>query len=340
MLVACLWSVSASRAEDAPKPKKPKPAWKLAPPEVSGFLQFHYRHAFDRNGDDVVDAPNFRVQRARVALKGTVRPWLSYDVSIDPRAPEIAGVLRDAYVGLKIIPRHELRLGQQKTQFGFENNASSTELYVVNRAELSDTLGRGLTLRDLGVGVVGKWPLGRGWRLEDGATVVNGAGLNVQADDTRTKNVSGRLGVRYKRGCWWARLGVSASRGDFIDRGDDPVDAADDLRIAFRRVGADLTLDHPWVFVAAEYVLGEETIAAVPEDVPGYYVLAAGKTPYHAGPIVRFDTVGDEFQRWTVGGYYGDVDAPFRVMLEYEYRALRDDARADDKLYLWTQVRF
>lgn len=338
-----VWA-SPSRADDAPAAKneqQDEKAWKLKPPEISGFLQVHYKHSFDTSDDGVVDAGNFRVQRARIAFKGRVRPWLSYDLSIDPRAPALAGLLRDAYVGVRVIPRHEVRIGQQKTQFGYENNVSSSELYVVNRSELSDSLGRGLTLRDLGVGVVGRWPLGHGVRLEDGVTVVNGAGMNVQADDTRTKNVSGRIGVRVKRGDGWVRFGVSGSRGDFIDQGDDPIDPGDDFRVKFRRFGADLALDHRWVFVAAEYAMGEETVGAgEPDDLAGYYVTVVGKTPLHAGPVVRLDALGDELQRWTFGAYHGDPDAAVRVMLEYEYRALRDDVRADDKLYLWMQVRF
>src|SRR6185295_11507812 len=109
-------------------------------------------------------------------------------VELDPRAPEINGVLRDAFLRFTFIRGHQLRVGQQKTQFGYENRESSSELYAVNRTELSETLSRGVTLRDIGVGLIGHLNLGRGWRLEDAITVVNGAGFNVQADDTRGKN--------------------------------------------------------------------------------------------------------------------------------------------------------
>ena len=137
---------------------------------VSGFIQILYRHTFFTSTDGAVDAPDFRVQRARLAVDGELQPWLSYSVSIDPRAPDITGVLRDAYFTIKkVIPHHRIRIGQQKTQFGYENNVSSTKLWAVNRAELSDNLSRGVTLRDIGIGLVGGWPISPGLKLEDGS---------------------------------------------------------------------------------------------------------------------------------------------------------------------------
>lgn len=130
--------------------------WELTPPQFSGYIQVHYRHAFATGVDPLVDYDDFRVQRVRLGVQGSVFPWLSYDVKIDPRAPEISGVLRDAFVGFKVIPRHVIRVGQQKTQFGYENVESSTKLWAVNRSEVSDNLSRGLTLRDVGVGLIGE----------------------------------------------------------------------------------------------------------------------------------------------------------------------------------------
>ena len=140
-------------------------------------------------------------------MSGKVWPWISYDVEVDPRAPEVAGVLRDAYITLRFIPRHRVRLGQQKTQFGYENRESSSRLFAVNRTEVSDNLSRGPNLRDIGIGLLGSLPLGGGLRIEDAVTLTNGTGLNVQADDTDMKTVWGRLGVRYQFDGSWVRLG-------------------------------------------------------------------------------------------------------------------------------------
>jgi hypothetical protein len=322
-------------------------------PELYGFAQVFYRHAFNTGSDGVVDNDNFRVQRVRLGIKGDITPWASYVVEIDPRAPEVTGILRDAYLRLDVIPNHQIRIGQQKTQFGYENRESSSELFAVNRTEVSDNLSRGVNLRDIGLGIIGHIPINDAWRIEDALTIVNGAGMNVQDDDTSTKNYWGRIGVRHRTGKdSWERLGFSAGTGDFIDQGD-PEDTADDTLNNFRRWGADLEVDRKWFFVSAEYVSGDEEVSLVEdpgagteEDKPdGYYFNFVGKTPWHIGPIIRYDVFGDAFERWTVGAYYGDAKDKFRVLLNYEYRKKFEDSlgnigRGDDKLYLWTQMRF
>lgn len=323
--------------EPGQKTKRPKPV-------VFGYVQTHYRHARDTSDDGIVDAPNFRVQRVRLGVSGDVFPWLSYDVEIDPRAPQVEGFLRDAFVAFRFIPDHQLRVGQQKTQFGYENRQSSSELYVVNRAELSDALSRGVNLRDIGVGLIGHRDLGGGFRFEDAVTVVNGAGFNVQADDTRRKNVWGRLGLRYRNATanLTVRLGASGATGDEIDEGADPLDPGDDFRRDFRRLGADVQVDHRRFLVSAEYVRGvdENPLTGERDEPHGWYAQAVGKTPWRVGPVVRLDTLNDDFRRWTIGAFYGLPREAFRVLVNYELRQRRDGERVDDKLYVWTQVRF
>ncbi len=336
-----------TKKEKKEKKEKRKKAHKpYAKPHLYGFMQTFFRyslHTNDPTEDPNVDPPNFRVQRVRVMLDGGLLPWLSYKIGIDPRAPEITGILRDAYFDVtQVIPSHKLRVGQQKTQFGYENNESSSELFYVNRAELSDALGRGQNLRDIGVGLLGRIKLGGGFRIEDAITVVNGAGLNQQDDNNRKKNVFGRIGVRYKPkgGDTWVRAGISGARGDILELGDDLVDPADDVLISFLRVGADLELDTKWLFAAVEVAHGREKDPAEQVNVTGWYVNLVGKTPYPVGPLFRVDAFGDEFRRFTFGAYYGAPSATFRVLLNYELRQLKDDVRGDDRIYVWTQVRF
>ena len=334
----------ALRAQIGGDAAAPDTAHGLRPLTVSGYIQVFYRDAFATGEDSLVASDNFRVQRVRVMFKGDVRPWLSYDVSIDPRSPSIATVLRDAFIAVHVIPRHQIRIGQQKTQFGYENRESSSNLYAVNRTEVSDNLSRGVTLRDIGLGLIGNLRMGKGWRIEDAVTVVNGSGLNVQADSTRRKNWWGRVGVRYRNdpGDWWARFGASGGYGDIFDTGDDPIDPADDFLLVFNRWGTDLEIDHPRFFLSAEAVSGHEENRATGEtDEPlGWYVNFVGKTHWRVGPIARYEDFDDETKRWTLGGYYGRPEEPFRVMINYEYRKLLDGVRADDKLYIWTQVRY
>lgn len=323
--------------------------FRLELPEIYGYVQAHYRYAFETGSDGLVDNSDFRVQRVRIGLRGKVLPWAGYEVDFDPRAPEVRGILRDAFVSLWFIPRHELRIGQQKMQFGYENRVSSSRLYAVNRTEVSDNLSRGVNLRDQGIGLLGNIKLGRGFRIEDAITVGNGAHMNAQDDNTPVKNVWGRLGFRYKNSpaALVTRLGVSGSTGDMVDEGNDPIDPADDERIKFKRLGVDLEVDQQWFFVSAELVMGWDRNRTLKEsDEPmGYYVNLVGKTPWEIGPIVRLDTLGEDYRRWTFGAYYGLPDSIFRVLLNYELREISEDSnghigRGDDKLYLWTQVKF
>ena len=310
--------------------------WKLKPPKVNGYIQVFYRYAIGTGTDGIVDNDNFRVQRVRIEFSGKVLPWVSYDVEFDPRAPDITGILRDAFIGLDFIPHQEIRIGQQKMPFGYENQASSTELFAVNRAEVSDNLSRGVNLRDIGIGLVGKVPLGKCWRIEDAIAVSNGAGLNVQNDNTPRKNVFGRAGLRYKKGDFWTGLGVSGAEGDFMDSLD---------LIDFRRYGADLEIEHQWFFIASEFVFGQDKTNGALDEIPGFYINLVGKTPWPAGPIIRFDLLGDSFERWTFGAYYGRASDAFRMLFNYELRSLFEDAtghigRGDDKVYVWAQVKF
>jgi len=326
---------------EAPDEDDSDEPWTLQPPRLGGYIQAHYRHAFETGETPLVDNPNFRVQRVRLQVEGDLFEWLSYDVEFDPRAPEVLGILRDAFITLRVIPHHRLRIGQQKTQFGYENPESSSRLYAVNRSEMADALMRGINLRDIGIGLLGHVQLVDHWRIEEAITVVNGAGFNVQNDDTPMKDIWGRIGLRYRhRGQEiTARLGISGGIGDHIDPGDDPSEI-DDFRLRFRRVGTDFQIDHRWFFLSSEFAYGWDSTPTEDTDTYGFYANAVGKTPWEVGPIIRYDRVGDEFERWTFGAYYGLPDASLRVMLNYELRLVFSDLRGDDKLYAWVQVRF
>jgi len=355
LVLALLWQPGRTAAQEeaagalpdatvqqAQKKKKKKKKKRV---RVGGYLQAFYRYTLHTGEDEEVDADNFRLQRVRIQLTGKVIKKVSYQVEVDPRAPEVRGILRDAFIQFKHIPFHKLRVGQQKTQFGYENLVSSSELFAVNRTELSENIARGPNLRDVGLGLIGKIPVGAGVSVEDAITVVNGNGLNTQIDDTELKTVWGRLGARYDHpdDLFWVRAGLSGGHGDFMDEGDDPLDPADDFLVEFDRVGVDAEVDTEWVFASAEYARGSDDAEGETTEPSGWYLNLVGKTPWHTGPIVRydrFDLMEENFRRWTLGAYYGDPDDRLRFLLNYEYRKVKDDVRGDDRLFLWSQVRF
>ncbi len=311
-------------------------------PKISGYIQFHViNQPIDTNGDGEVNEGRFRVQRARVTLEGRVNRYVTYEMDIDPRAPEITGILRDAFFDIEYRKNHAIRLGQQKTKFGYENQVSSSRLYMVNRSELSDETARGINLRDLGVSLIGKWKVGDDSRFEYGLSVVNGAGSNVQRDNNKKKSVWGRVGIRSKVGDSKWRFGLSAGKAD---RFEPPEDGDPGFFVDFKSYGTDFLFDHRRLAINGEFNIGPREELGEKETIHAYYLTLVGKTSKPFGPLLRFDSVNtDEFRRWTVGAYYGLPNDAVRVLFNYEFRYEEDDVldnAADDRVYLWTQVRF
>ena len=338
-----LLGYGVSRAESEEKYEKKGP-------KVYGYIQVQLlNQPIDTNGDNEVNEGRFRVQRARLSVEGEVNPYVSYEMDIDPRAPEIDGLLRDAYFNVKVNPNHTLRIGQQKTIFGYENQISSSRLYMVNRTELSDNMARAVNLRDIGISLRGRLPQGGGARFEYDVAVVNGAGSNVQRDNNKDKNFWGRVGYRSKReGTKW-QLGVSGAIGDQFEPFDTPAEGPEDggFFIDYKRVGVDFLVDHSRVAVNGEFAIGPQKEEGEEETINAYYLTLIGKTSRPVGPLLRYETFNtDEFTRWTVGAYYGKPRDDVRILFNYEFRfeEAEDDAvvenSADDRLYLWMQVRF
>jgi hypothetical protein len=81
-------------------------------PKISGVIQVHYLNEFNTNGDAIRDPDGFRILRARLTAKGDISKYISYELMVDPRAPEQGGILRDAYLELNYIKNQKIRVGQ------------------------------------------------------------------------------------------------------------------------------------------------------------------------------------------------------------------------------------
>lgn len=320
---------------------KATPAPAVLDVKVSGYLQTQYTGPF--LGSPSKDPGALTIRRARLRTKATLVKDFSATVMIDPSTP--ANLVRDAYFAWTGLLHHEIRVGQQKTQFGYENPESSTKLFTVNRTFMSDKLGRGRDLRDLGIGILGNWTfdtLGVDYAL----TGVNGAGPNVVLDDTRKKNFWGRAGVSYHVETLHLKVRVGGSYGVGNEKrpftGTAPKSAFN-----FDRVGADIQLDHPWVLVLAEYAQGHDEKAHTSNKVTsrGFYVSGIIRTPWNFGPIARFDSyesnidiVGTEKHRTTVGLYYDVASLNIRFVGNVEI--LRSTTEETETGYVWAQILF
>jgi Phosphate-selective porin O and P len=252
--------------------------------------------------------------------------------------------LRDAYIAFHVIKNQEIRVGQQKTLFGYENTQSITELYVVNRSDVSDNLARGFTLRDIGLGLLGNIPLNKNFRLEDAGTFTNGAKMNVAGpfDFSNTKAGWGRIDVRYKKDNLMIRLGGSAGTGGIKDLGNNLANPKDDIEIKYKRFGTDLEIEHKLFSLAAEYIKGSNHEKHNFYHTSGYYAILAGKTKWKIGPLIRYESTDDEFKQVTAGAYYGLPKDKFRILVNYQFRKKITDIPEghDDRLYIQMQVVF
>ena len=312
---------------------------------ISGVLQVHYLTEFNTNGDSIQDPSGFRILRARLTAKGKINKYISYEVMIDPRAPEQGGILRDAFIEFHVIKNQIIRVGQQKTQFGWENPQSITELYTVNRAEMSDGVSRGETLRDIGIGVLGKVKLNDILLFEDAITFTNGTKMGITGpyDFNPKKALWGRVGLRLLKNGFDARLGGSFGFGGIRYLGDDIIDPSDDVYADFNRIGTDLQIDHKYFFLAAEYAQGTDHVKDTLYGEPmGYQVMLAFKTKWKVGPLARYDTFEDEWKVLTLGAYYGNPKDKFRILINYLLRGNITDVTGghDDRLYVQAQITF
>jgi hypothetical protein len=347
-LVAITLLLCAVQFANAQEPNRTdttkKKTWKYMP-EISGVIAMHYLNEFNTNGDTVRDPDGFRLFKARIEVKGMIRKKIGYDIMIDPRTPEAGGLLRDCYIELHHLKNHIIKIGRQKTQFGWENRQSTTESYMVNHAEMSDAVSRGETLRDNGIGLIGNIPITKKIRFEDAITFTNGTRMDVTGpyDFNTRKALWGRLGFRYKKKDFIVHAGGSFGIGGLRRLGDDIVDPADDVYVKFKRMGADLELDHKYFFLAGEYGMGTETAGDTLYAEPfGYQALLALKTKWKIGPSVRYDVEEDEWKVLTLGAYYGNPKDKYRILLNYMLRGNITDVPNghDDRLYIQMQLRF
>ncbi len=314
-------------------------------PEIEGLIQAHYLNEFNTNGDTIRDPDGFRLLRVRLKVSGEINKYISYQVMIDPRSPEHGGLLRDAYMEFHVIKDQAIRVGKQKTQFGWENSESVSELYTVNRAEMSDGACRGENLRDIGIGLLGHIKIDPHFRIENAITFTNGTRSDITGpyDFNTKKALWGRVGIRYKNEEMSVRLGGSIGIGGLRYLNDSIDNPSDDIYADFKRIGTDLQIDHPNFFFAGEFAMGTDHVSDTLFEEPiGYQAIIALKSKWNTGPLVRYDVFEDEWKVFTVGAYYGEPKDKFRVLLNYIFRGNITDIPNghDDRLYLQMQLSF
>jgi hypothetical protein len=330
-------------------------------PQLWGFVNLQFSRTDAPSPAN--DSSTFELRRARIGARGDVTPQIGYAVLFDGADTS----LKDAYGVLKRlpVPGIELRVGQFKPPFGYEQQERDTKLLWVNGSYVVQALARSTTTtslgatsdsRDLGAGAFGRWAVGRGVGVELAAAVANGAGPN-RRDDLAEKNVWGRAGVSAKAGPATVRAGASYGNGNHLaglgvnkvfDGGET---AGDDTSFYFATYGADVTLDTPWLFAAAELIQSERDVrdAGVRSNVNarGWYAGVYGKTPWNVGPVLRAErydrdraAANDLNERYTLGAYVDVLPVNARLVFNYELDESDRAVRTGDRAIGFAQVIF
>ena len=152
--------------------------------QLSGYTQFLYNY-FDKGVD------SFSIPRARLTLSGGLVKNVKFKIQIDGvKSP----ALIDAMLDVQIKSYLGLRVGQYYVPFSLENTTSDSDLDVINRAQVVNSLAPGRDIgaqgRDIGAMLMGKYSI-----FEYYAGVFNGAGIN-RLDTNKNKDVSARVIVR------------------------------------------------------------------------------------------------------------------------------------------------
>ena len=169
--------------KDAAPPVLVRPAGAVARVSVGGFLQgqAEFGDAPDPRWVGVNDRFFFR--RARVFLAGGFAEHFEFKAELDLQGNTLGASTgnlaraNEVYLGWNRHPAASLRFGQLKPAYGAEQLQSDTRTVFIERTYGSDRLADG---RNLALGLNGAVA---GGRLTYAATLANGNGSNVSAND-------------------------------------------------------------------------------------------------------------------------------------------------------------
>jgi phosphate-selective porin OprO/OprP len=334
--------------------------------KVGGYLQGQY---------ETGDSPDARfngiedralIRRARINVSGTFKENFDFKVEGDFGANSISeqtayrAQISDAFVNWNKYEFANVKFGQFKTPFGYEQLVADTKLITVERSLPNDRL---TDSRQIGLGVGGDIIAKR---LSYSVGAFNGSGVNQSFNDNESYMWAGRLsGVAFdgKIANRDARAAVGVNALTTRDKGiskagfgidSTPLTPAADNLFSGRRssYGIDAQLKW-WLFgIEAEYLLAHfEPSNRVPFDdfdADGWYVLGTVEVwPKHLQAVVKYETLnpnrelaGDSSDVWTFGFNYFFKGDDLKFSLNY---LLGDAAGARDdqgRLFAKMQVVF
>ncbi len=308
-------SVRADETKDSPV------ATALKSLTLSGYFQVE-GIAWDKGVD------TFSLRRVRPTLSGELLKNLKFKVSVDlVKSP----VLLDALVEFEPSKALGVRFGQFLVPFSLESVTPTSELDMVNRTAVVDTLspGRdnGSSGRDIGAAFYGTYSI-----FEYTVGLFNGAGIN-KSDTNSHKDWAGRVVLRPFK---FLALGGSLYRGRQSATATDPLLKRD-------REGFDAALVLKRISLKGEYLHATDDLVSK----SGWYVQGGFfALPAKLQALVRYDTldpdraVAGDAQNVVAFGVNWFIKGRTKLQVNYEIHTLEGGAHQKSGLLAQFQAGF
>lgn len=341
-----------------------KPAGKEPMLAIGGLIQAQ-ADALDR-GDSRFGSENdrFYLRRARINASGKFLEEFDFRVEL-----ELAGTLgestgmraqmTDAFINWNKHDFANVRAGQFKTPYGFEQLAADPRLFTIERSLANDRL----TLnRQIGAQVGGDF---FEKRLSYATGVFNGTGVNTSANDNDAFLWTGRVAglpwqgkILGQAAQWGAGVNAYASKdtgltgqpAEFRFDSTPATPARDNVFTGQRSgVGVDTQVKVGRFDFWTEYLFSKyEQGAGRESEADGWYAQAAYfLAPKRVQAVVKFDTFdpireveGNSTDTWTFGLNYLIKGDDLKIQLNYLLSDTPGAAERQDKLLLRLQLIF
>jgi phosphate-selective porin len=271
---------------------------------------------------------NFSIRRARPSLRGEIVKNLRFKVSVDVvKSPALV----DAIVEYEPSKAVGLRIGQFHVPFSLESMTPASDVDMVNRSTVVDSLapGRdnGSLGRDVGAVLYGRYSI-----VEYAVGVVNGAGIN-KADTNSHKDWSGRVVVHPFK---FLSFGGSLYRGKQSPSTDVPMVRRD-------KEGLQAAFIYRRISLKSEYIHAKDDLISK----AGWYIQAgffalAGKLQ----PILRYDSLDldratpDDGTDVITVGINWFIEGKTKLQANYEIHRLEAGGREKSGLLAQLQIAF
>lgn len=310
---------------------------------IGGFANFRYKSLEEPGKKD-----GFDVRRARLDIKGKLSPEWDYrlqtDFAISPK-------ILDAYFTYKPYDYFQVTGGQFKIQFGLEGPASPINIETIDRAQVSDLIGRGKDAigdqsgRDIGVQLNGSLFKTQSNRflLDYYLGYFNGQGINTSADKNNNKDIVARIVTHPYP---FLDFGISYSNG--YDSWGTPAKNQDHIRY-----GTDLAIKYNDFSFSTEYIEAQEGTYVVNGQTKdlirrgwyaqaGYFLL-----PKKFQVVLKYDTFDktkndpkNDISTFYTAGVNYIITKFARFQLNYKHKEEQGNSINKDEIVAQLEVKF